>query len=620
MDESADKDRSSAASFSGSKGHREDESLGATGVFRAVGSTGKGLEDAQPLKPVVPGNQELMPRRTNVPDIERLAEPVVHRVVLDSIPPASSHGMPARVLRTATSPADNATQRTTIEPASQGNSAKSDFGSGEGGEAGFTQILQSMGLDSKGTRSSTIRIPNQTEDRAPGGDGFTALLRSLSHPGGADRSVESQLGSTVSPVPLNVEKSAKGPAASGAGEFTAQLSASQSHSEAGSFDGAKGSAGDRNSQTPTQPSAAIPSRAGSEPGEFTKLLGSFAEDETSANRRPTDRTGRPQADPVGTSSFSKLLAVDQGPGANSSVFPVARTQEERDFRFRDAPPITRGPASSNESFAIPPGEKSPLAQNPHAESDVGITRLIQMLDNPSLTSDRAKEISPSVPATTPAGTNWTHTFGELTETDAPRPSAPRGNQSVGAFGPVSGPQPGRIATQGPTADAASGAASGPSEYTRILDASRMRESSRVEAQKAEAASAAPATPAAKPAAPSSAGQMPSYPVQLPYPMQSMPGVGGMPQVGGFPQSQSPQIPGYPMNMTPGGGAFSGGSMPQMPGVYLPSAPQLPALQTPAVGSNSAGLGKLQKYIPLLLIVIIFLLVGLLVTVVFLLKH
>jgi hypothetical protein len=75
-----------------------------------------------------------------------------------------------------------------------------------------------------------------------------------------------------------------------------------------------------------------------------------------------------------------------------------------------------------------------------------------------------------------------------------------------------------------------------------------------------------------------------------------------------------------MNMTPGGGSFSGGSMPQMPGVYLPSAPQLPALQTPAVGSNSAGVGKLQKYIPLLLIVIIFLLVGLLVTVVFLLKH
>jgi len=39
-----------------------------------------------------------------------------------------------------------------------------------------------------------------------------------------------------------------------------------------------------------------------------------------------------------------------------------------------------------------------------------------------------------------------------------------------------------------------------------------------------------------------------------------------------------------------------------------------------MGTGSAGVGKLQKYIPLLLIVIIFLLLGLIVTVVFLLKH
>jgi hypothetical protein len=52
----------------------------------------------------------------------------------------------------------------------------------------------------------------------------------------------------------------------------------------------------------------------------------------------------------------------------------------------------------------------------------------------------------------------------------------------------------------------------------------------------------------------------------------------------------------------------------VPAVAAPTVPQLPAAKPPA-----GGMGKLQQYVPLLLILVIFLLVGLLVTVVFLLK-
>jgi hypothetical protein len=48
---------------------------------------------------------------------------------------------------------------------------------------------------------------------------------------------------------------------------------------------------------------------------------------------------------------------------------------------------------------------------------------------------------------------------------------------------------------------------------------------------------------------------------------------------------------------------------------MPAAPPIPAVKPP-----EAGMGGLQKYVPLLLVLIIVLLVGLLVTVIFLMKH
>jgi hypothetical protein len=60
-------------------------------------------------------------------------------------------------------------------------------------------------------------------------------------------------------------------------------------------------------------------------------------------------------------------------------------------------------------------------------------------------------------------------------------------------------------------------------------------------------------------------------------------------------------------------------MAQIPGAHVPAVAGPAVPQAPAVAPPAGGMGKMQKYVPLLLMLIIFLLVGLLVTVVFLMK-
>jgi hypothetical protein len=116
--------------------------------------------------------------------------------------------------------------------------------------------------------------------------------------------------------------------------------------------------------------------------------------------------------------------------------------------------------------------------------------------------------------------------------------------------------------------------------------------------------------------------MPSYPISVAPGMVGMQGMGNMPHIGGVGSGQPLQVPGYPMNIGPHGGSIPGmgGSMPMAPGMYVPAIPQPSAPQVPPAKPAPTGMGKLQQYVPLLLVLIIFLLVGLLVTVVFLLKH
>jgi hypothetical protein len=82
------------------------------------------------------------------------------------------------------------------------------------------------------------------------------------------------------------------------------------------------------------------------------------------------------------------------------------------------------------------------------------------------------------------------------------------------------------------------------------------------------------------------------------------------------------MPSYPMNYGPHAGAMPapGGSMPQTPGMYLPAAPMPAVPPAPQLKPAEPGMGKLQQYVPLLLVVTIVLLVVLLVTIIFVMKH
>jgi hypothetical protein len=96
----------------------------------------------------------------------------------------------------------------------------------------------------------------------------------------------------------------------------------------------------------------------------------------------------------------------------------------------------------------------------------------------------------------------------------------------------------------------------------------------------------------------------------------------MPQPGGFAPPPPPQVPNYPMNFGPqaGGMPAVGGSMPQAPGMYAPPIPVPPVPQAPPVKAPDPGAGKTQQLLLIMGAVIIVLLVAILVTVIFLMRH
>jgi len=160
---------------------------------------------------------------------------------------------------------------------------------------------------------------------------------------------------------------------------------------------------------------------------------------------------------------------------------------------------------------------------------------------------------------------------------------------------------------------------GPSEFTRILDASPVRELAMMDG--AGGANAVPATPTQSYA--HAPAPLPNYPLPTAPPVAGMQGLGGMPQPGDFVPPQPPQVPGYPLNYGPHAEAIPspGGGMPQMHGMVASQpipAPQAPP--APPVQPVQPGMGKLQQMVPLLLVLVIVLLVVLLVTVIFLMKR
>jgi hypothetical protein len=159
---------------------------------------------------------------------------------------------------------------------------------------------------------------------------------------------------------------------------------------------------------------------------------------------------------------------------------------------------------------------------------------------------------------------------------------------------------------------------GPSEFTRIFNASRMREADLKGKQPAQAESAARTQPPPPPPQAPQSVPMPGFAIP-PMPLAGI-GPGEMPQVYGAPGVQTPMMPGGQANRGSAGMPGQMGMMPMQPAVFAPP-PVLPSIPQPSPApAGQPGTGKMQKYVPLMLMVIIFLLIGLLVTVIFLMKH
>jgi len=487
------------------------------------------------------------------------------------------------------------------------------------GSAGFTQLLRTLGSAPAAPAALARETPAMEKPRSTSDSGFTSLLQKLSTPGLSGPAEETMR--TPQPAPRAVpEEPKRAPAAPGASGFTELLRTVPG--------GAKDFAGPQAQPPRTDESSfaggaagAPPVRIDNGPGAFTKMFGTFGgAGASSSTPAPVERgTGDSASGSPG--SFTRMFSVEQQSSAGQAPAYEERKSAAGNLEFGPALGTAGSAAPSRDPFSQSLPETQPIQGTPPS-SGVGITRLIQMLDGPSKAPLPPMESAPASapPAEGPGA--WTQTFASLgkSEAAAPATNVPEW-ASPQAAPPAPAPAVPREASfpnsfnqPAVSASAAPAGSTGPSEFTRILDASRMREMAMRGGQPAGSGTTGPAPPqsvAPVPAPP----QMPGYSVPPPPPM------GGMPQPGGYAPPQPPPAPGYPMSYPPHAGALPGGSMPQQPAMYAPPPPPMPAPQPPAPPKPAEpGMGKMQQFVPLLLVLIIVLLVVLIVTVIFLMKH
>jgi len=350
-----------------------------------------------------------------------------------------------------------------------------------------------------------------------------------------------------------------------------------------------------------------PAAPGNKPGEFTKLFGTFGNAEPSAPAPVhTEReTGYPP--PGGMGSFTRMLSLEQmsapEPGLREERMPLPGSVDYG-LTPGTAGAGTMGSATPDrDPFSQPLQALEPVAPSTPPSSGVGITQLIRMLEQPAQPTAPPAPVLPVSPPQAGGPGIWTQTFASLAEPKAPAAPSAVPPSWAPAAAPAVSPAAGFPGVGGTPVLNPPGAPptpAGPSEFTRILDASRLREMAMRGGQAEGAAAAAGGQPVA-PQSP--AVSMPSFAAPPLPPPPAMPAVRGMPQPGGFAPPPPPQAPALQMNFAP------------------PAAPARPVAQPPAVKPPAApGVGKFQQMVPLLLVMVIVLLVVLLVTVIFLMKH
>jgi len=375
--------------------------------------------------------------------------------------------------------------------------------------------------------------------------------------------------------------------------------------------------------TPLRDSAAPPRE--SKPGSFTQMFGSLGAAEAPAPIPAGSDMDRRDSSGASAGSFTRMLSLE--PQAAPAELPPLLEQKPVSDRlnFGLTPESGKPAAASGDPFAAQPFAEPQPAPTPPQAGGVGITQLIRMLDDPS--SKAPIQRRDEAPLTSPQGAGagaWTQTYASLGE----EPAAAKSKAPDWAPPQTLAPSLGfkaapEVYAQSNLREPAMNApvppsgASGPSEFTRILDASRIREQAMKGDQAAAAESAAGAPPPpqrmAPPLPPPPPPPMPNYSVPVAPPAVGMHGGGGVPRPAVYP----PSVPHAPAMYAPTP------HVPQAPGMYVPPPPMPAVPQAPPPPKAAAPqppANKMQQLIPILLVVVIVLLVVLIVTVIFLMKH
>ena len=556
-----------------------------------------------------------------MPAPKALSEPVVHRVVFGGGAGESSAELLDRMRMASAERVAAPEKAPAAEPGAKSAAVSPDPLAGGQGSAGFTQLLRTLGSDLPSPAVAAAPIPAPETRRPIQESGLTSLLQT---PGPPPSSVppEDPIKRIEPAVPSIAEEPRRAPTAPGTGGFTELLQ---------TIPGGAAEFGDPQTQALTQPAGlgeapdagsatrGIPAPPENKPGTFTQLFGTLGGTEASPPA-PIER-GTGESTHGGAGSFTRMLSLEQQSAPAAPPFHEENKPSAASLDYGHTPQTAEPARTSRDPFSSSPLRETQPDQSMPPGSGAGITRLIQMLDQPTSASAQRMEDAPvSVPPGKGPGI-WTQTFASLATPN--EPAAPEAKTPEWTPPPAPPLAPGPAVARDAhfsgsqnepavSASAAAGITAGPSEFTRILDASRIRELAMKGSQAPQAATPPPPPQSFAPLTPL---PIPSYPVPVP------PYAGGVPHPGVYPPPQ-PQMPGYPMNYGPHAGAMPapGGSLPQPPGMYIPASPMPAVPPAPQVTPIEPGLGKLQQYVPLLLVVTIVLLVVLLVTIIFVMKH
>ena len=459
-----------------------EQDFGATGVFGTVKAPEpvKGPAGSWGEEPDAQGNQATevakpQPAPQPVPAPNALSEPVVHRVVFGGGAAENSPELLDRMRMASAERVAAPEKAPAAEPGGKSASASPDPLAGGQGSAGFTELLRTLGSDlpSPAVAAAPMPVP---ETRHPIQEsGLTSLLQTLGPPP-SSAPPEEPIKRIQPAVPSIAEEPRRAPAVPGTGGFTELL---QTMPGGGSEFGGP--------QTParTQPAGlgeapvaggatgGTPAPQENKPGTFTQLFGTLGGAEASPPAPIERATG--ESTHGGAGSFTRMLSLEQQSAPAAPPFHEESRPSAGSLDYGHTPQTAEPARTSRDPFSSSPLPEAQPVQSTPSGSGAGITRLIQMLDQPSSAPDPRME---DAPVSAPPGTGpgiWTQTFASLSTPNEPAAPPAKTPEWTSPPAPPLAPGPavardahfsGSQNEPAVSASAAAGSSAGPSEFTR----------------------------------------------------------------------------------------------------------------------------------------------------------